>query len=94
MHDHCGNASINRDLVFEAVAVTTSVKTFNLPASIKFSIVVIPLSFTKKSVFDLLAVMIVVGLRKHFIALRMEKRVANFSLNLMSSCMVRMMIPS
>ena len=51
-------------------------------------------SFTKKSVSDLLAVMIVVGLRKHFIALRMEKRVANFSLNLMSSCMVRMMIPS
>ena len=43
---------------------------------------------------DLLAVVFVVGLRNHFITSNLQNQIANFSVNLMSSCMVRMMIVS
>jgi hypothetical protein len=52
------------------------------------------LEFHLKSALDLLAVVFIVGLRKYFIASRLEMQVSNLSMNLMWSCMVRMMIAS
>jgi len=37
---------------------------------------------------------LVIGLRKHFVASRLEIQIANLSVNLMSSCMVQMMVRS
>ena len=46
------------------------------------------------SVLDLLAIVFIVGLRKHFITSYLEKKVINSRMDSMSSCMVRMMIAS
>jgi hypothetical protein len=54
----------------------------------------IPLSSAGKSILDLFGVVFVVGLKKYLIVLRYIMQDANLSVNLMSSCMVQMMIAS